>query len=142
METCSCRLPGNEENTREMPNPGQTSPCRGLTHGPSITQLLTPRLVLLNQKKNQFAKKHAHDLTLSHWLTLTIIFVLFSQENLQKLPLSIQYEQENFLISQGHVRNGKTAAHRSETVLLFTLLKRDKKQLLVSGSEKKIDFYL
>lgn len=98
--------------------------------------------MLLNQKKNQFAKKHAHDLTLSHWLTLTIIFVLFSQENLQKLPLSIQYEQENFLISQGHVRNGKTAAHRSETVLLFTLLKRDKKQLLVSGSEKKIDFYL
>lgn len=40
------------------------------------------------------------------------------------------------------MRNGKTAAHRSETVLLFTLLKRDKKQLLVSGSEKKIDFYL
>lgn len=138
METCSCRLPGNEGEHQGNAKPRPDLPPRG----PSVTQLLTPRLVLLNQKKNQFAKKHAHDLTLSHWLTLTIIFVLFSQENLQKLPLSIQYEQENFLISQGHVRNGKTAAHRSETVLLFTLLKRDKKQLLVSGSEKKIDFYL
>lgn len=93
-------------------------------------------------KPESICKGHAHELTLSHLLYTDHLLLLFSQENLQKLPLSIPYEQENFLISQGHVRNGKTAAHRSEPVLLFTLLKRDKNQLPVSGSEKKIDFYL
>lgn len=115
---------------------------------PATPPLMVPvshssRLLLPHQNRINLQKKRAHGLTLSHWLYTDHLFLLlFSQENLQKLPLSIQHEQENFLISQGHVRNGKAAAHRSEAVLLFTLLERDKKQLLISGSEKKIDFYL